>query len=246
VREQTQELASWALGDSPSSRGRAANSGQVPFSYASDSEAESRNRRGSMLSESDRDARTSIDSARPNVIAEVSEPLSPGPVDDLAGSSTNLPAARSSALTDLIRGKAQKAADYLTLRSRGSQSDLDHPSTPSIFVDDTDATDVNETSALLPRERLPVQHAGHLYKNVNYAEQQWIPSKSPWQRFRQTTSITFYRATHPEHWDLRLLFSNAVGAVSAVLLGLLLNILDALSYGMLLLLSCNWTIVLMN
>src|ERR1700712_5036297 len=89
VREQTQELASWALGDPAASRARAIST--------SESDSESQPRRGSFLS----DRGNSLDSARPDVIEEVSEPVSPEDLSDGARSENR---GNASALTDLIRG----------------------------------------------------------------------------------------------------------------------------------------------
>jgi hypothetical protein len=37
---------------------------------------------------------------------------------------------------------------------------------------------------------------------------------------------------HPARWDVQEMLKTSVGALSAVFLGVLLNLLDALSYGM--------------
>jgi SulP family sulfate permease len=222
VREQTQELASWALSNSPSSRLRD-SSGAV-----SESDAELGGRRGSIFSEPE--ARTSTDSARPGAIEEESEPTSPEEIVGEPVSELSPAKSRGSALTDLIRGRRRPPKDYQSVRSKSSQTESRRP--PSILIDD--GAEASETSALLPRERLTAPSVASRYKNDDYAERQLIPKKGNAARFLYRARELHYELRHPELWDVRLIISTGVGAVSAVLLGLLLNVLDALSYGMIL------------
>jgi sulfate permease, SulP family len=222
VREQTQELATWALSNSPSSRLHD-SSGAV-----SDSDVDLALRRGSIFSELE--GRTSTDSARPVAIEEESEPASPEEIVRDAASDPIPAKSRGSALTDLIRGRLRPPRDYPSVRSKSSQTETQ--GNPSILIHD--GAEPSETSALLPRERLSAPLGSSRYKNNDYAERQHIPKKGSASRFLYRARELHYELRHPELWDVRLIISTGVGAVSAVLLGLLLNVLDALSYGMIL------------
>lgn len=57
------------------------------------------------------------------------------------------------------------------------------------------------------------------------------PPRHAYSNLRDGATAFWYGAKHPELWDVNAVVSASLGAVSAVLLGLLLNVLDALSYG---------------
>jgi SulP family sulfate permease len=217
------------LGDSP--RYRSSSFGQ------NDAGSERRGRREaeSFLSDSDAgDVRTSTDSVRPDVIKEVSEPTSP---EDLEGEAVTETSSHASALSSLIRnGEPQKRRQYLSIESQDREQDDDGRSEVSIVVDDYGTGEVTETSALLPRERLPSSKRASKYKHTEpgFAEQQRTILSKRWNWLKFATKDAVAKATHPRQWDLRHASQAAVGAFAAVFLGLLLNILDALSYGMIL------------
>lgn len=224
VREQTQELASWALGDSNSLRSGSPN----PFhnASASDSDFESRPRRYSDSSHGD--GRRSMDSARPDMIKEVSEPQSPEDTGDTTE-------AQPSALSNLIRhgspsnGKDSKLLGYGT---NSRYSDWDQYSTPSIIVDDGDDDAVTERTTLLPTERFsgrPISGASK--RPAGYGQKMEMQFKNHWAKLKYASRDVVKTLSHPRQWDLRQVSSVTIGGVAAVFLGLLLNILDALSYG---------------
>jgi hypothetical protein len=68
-------------------------------------------------------------------------------------------------------------------------------------------------------------------KGASKSQKIWDPPRHAYSRLRDDATALWYRAKHPELWDFNAAFHVSLGAVSAVLLGLLLNILDALSYG---------------
>jgi len=56
--------------------------------------------------------------------------------------------------------------------------------------------------------------------------------KGRWETVRYEIGRFWKTACVPQDWDIRHASSVALGAIAAVFLGLLLNVLDALSYGM--------------
>ncbi|TID21547.1 hypothetical protein E6O75_ATG04942 [Venturia nashicola] len=228
VREQTQELASWALGDSNSLRSGSPN----PFHNASnsDSDFESRPRRYSDSSQGE--GRQSVDSARPGVIKEVSEPQSP----EDTGETTE---AQPSALSNLIRhGSPPNGKDSKNLLGYGTNSkysDSDQYSTPSVIVDDVSDDGVTERTTLLPTERLSAKPASRFSKKPSgYSHTMEMHFKNYWAKLNYASRDVVEALSHPRQWNLREASSLTIGALAAVFLGLLLNILDALSYGMIL------------
>ena len=230
VREQTQELANWALGDSPSHRRLSIGHDEAS---ATGSERRGRRRTISTMSEAESDGpRTSTDSTRPEAIVEVSEPASPEDTED--GDATD-PRQHASALSSMIRDtRSQKRGQYLSIASPERDDDDDSHSEVSIVVDDYDTGEVTETSNLLPRARLPPPKRAHRYKDPGFAEQQKANLSKRWNWLKFATKDVMSTAMNPKEWDVKQASSAAVGAVAAVFLGLLLNILDALSYGMIL------------
>ena len=215
----TQELASWALGESPSSRTGATSSSGHQGPALSDNEFEGRNKDGSMFSDSEQgEYRDSLDSSRPEAIEEVSESVSPQEHDDRLSKVKSQP----SALSYFIQHPSPKSRNYLT--------DIDRPTSPSIFVDGVDVGAVTESTSLLPRPRL-TEPPKSRRKDVAYTGRHWARRKGRWATFRYELARAWRTTTRPSEWDLRRASSIAIGALAAVFLGLLLNVLDALSYG---------------
>lgn len=224
VFRTTQELASWALGESPSSRTLESHGLSL-----SDTEAEGRQKPSSVLSDSEQgEPRDSLDSSRPQVIREVSEPDSPEEHEE----QTAKPQAVPSALSHLIQSSSPKARGYLPAGSSGGYAIDGRPSSPSVVVSDINAGEVTESTSLLPRARLP-EPSRKKWRDAGYAERQWSPVKSKWATLRYEIASNWKSVRNPREWDLQHASSVALGAVAAVFLGLLLNVLDALSYGML-------------
>ena len=220
----TQELASWALGESPSSRTGATSSSGVQGPFLSDTEFEARHNAGSIFSDSEQgEHRDSLDSSRPEVIEEASEAVSPEEYDDRLSK-------LKSQSSHLIQHPLPKAGTYLTAGSIDNYSDTDRPRKPSILVEDGDVGEVTESTSLLPRPRLTEPQKCRK-KDLAYAEGQWARKKGRWATFRYELAKAWRKTTNPSEWDFYHASSVAIGALAAVFLGLLLNILDALSYG---------------
>jgi sulfate permease, SulP family len=228
----TQELASWALGESPS---RASPSHVFHSASFSDTDIDERLKPIPAPTESQqgepRDSIDSRDSSRPEAIQEVSEPVSP---EDRQEEEDEHSAQPVSGLTNLIHGSPPKrSGDHLTSGSRSSDTEVDRHSAPSVVIDDLEADEVTETTALLPSAR-PQGPSYSLYKASAPIHRPWTPMKGRWGILQHHLRDFRKQASHPREWDMRRAANAAVGALAAVFLGLLLNVLDALSYGMIL------------
>jgi sulfate permease, SulP family len=204
VREQTQELASWALGDAGSLRARPSHSRPrllpepshiLPLDSSTAFNGD--------------EPRASVDSYRPEVIDEASEPVTPEAGDMQPASYTDV--------HDGLYSESQGS-----LRNKQSTGD--------------------ERSFLLPKSGSATKHPSH-YGATNDLEGQFGTRKvstSSHQTMARWARNPIISASHSvysfkKHINRECLLQNIVWnpvrALPAVLLGLLLNVLDALSYG---------------
>jgi sulfate permease, SulP family len=185
VREQTQELASWALGESP--KGRFGTIGTASESDWNESEPRTSFESGPQL---EADSGAEEEDFLPT-IETVTDPFP-----------------RKQPLPNRRLSSAQRKQDF----ARAAR--------PAIVVDDVEPGEVTETSALLGRSRT----RSSMYK------QEW---DFGWLRYKFGDAVesTWQNVTHPAEWDVKEITHVTIGAISAVMLGLLLNVLDALSYG---------------
>ena len=115
---------------------------------------------------------------------------------------------------------------------------------PGILLDDEDEVNPVESTPLLPRERLsshrnPPIVPEPLAKGPSRESASPLPTKSPSSAGRHSSSVDKLRILlQPKSWDARHVARKAivepVGLLPAVFLGVLLNLLDALSYGIIL------------
>ena len=224
VREDTAELASWALSDIVSNR-----NAQSP----SRSRASSSQQNGEAHPSEDNSHRTLNESTYPEAILEVSEP--PTPHNETMSLHTHSP----STLTELIR---QPPSD-------------EHSS------NDTEDEEAFTTSGVQPvvvREGIisqPSERTSLLLKKVNYGSggiltegsvQDLENQKSLWATCGKRVKGFFYQSKRqaisavmtldsPKSWDKKQIFHQVIkqpaSYLAPVVLGLLLNVLDALSYG---------------
>lgn len=168
-----------------------------------------------------------MDSSRPDVIEEASEPQSPEDTGDAAQTQP-----QPSGLTNLIRDHSppKNSKNFLGYGTHARYADSDQNSTPSVIVDEVDDR-VTETSTLLPRERLPGRPAGVSNKISGQGEEVELRFKNRWQKLKYAVHDAVKTLSEPKEWSLSEITSVSIGALAAVFLGLLLNILDALSYG---------------
>jgi len=226
VREDTAELASWALSDIASSRSgntptrqhllATQHNHESPIHHQSDHEYLSRE-------ESNRSAR--------DAIVEVSEPSSPN------NSSIPQQSPGASALTQMIRNSPPNEHE--------SASDITDNETYTgvevqpVAVGQGIISQPNEQTALLLQkaaQRSPV------YGTVEDLESQIWTFASPIIKFHDVFCYTeehvfnaIGRLMRPKSWDKQFIWQQGVrqplAYVPPVILGVLLNILDALSYG---------------
>ncbi|KAL9126481.1 MAG: hypothetical protein Q9217_004480 [Psora testacea] len=229
VREDTAELASWALSDA----NRSAHSPSWPYTSSTPHHA------GSYLSqhvEQDEPShRESNAPARPDPIEEDSEPSTPH------SSSSSHKSPSKSALTEMIRNSPP--TEVVT-------PDTDDEETPKlngqhvVSVGEGTISKPTEQTALLLKRPYESETAS-LYNSIRDLESQKSirrsPEGSPTTKFTQAkTHVRRYisTVTRPKSWDTERLWKQGIHRpltlIPPVILGLLLNVLDALSYGMIL------------
>lgn len=165
-------------------------------------------------------------------IAERSEPVSP----DGSGRPHPLPSDFSVVNESLSSSSSRRARRS----TRASSRDI---SIPDVVVTDEQDMAPSETTFLLPRARLSSQRERR-YDTVSHVERQEPPRHGIWNRIgHQYPSFkrierAAHVLTHPKAWDPRAVATAVVvrplSMIPSVFLGVLLNLLDALSYGIIL------------
>ena len=249
VREDTAELASYFLSDK--------NNAQSPsFLARARSQSFTHGRDPSTL-DLEADDFESTASRPSEVILEESEP--PSPEED-AGDDQQLPFEGPSIIASMLRRSPPEdryldVPDDQLVQEGALEFDTDEEELPKSsvsgrrFLLDRDRDHIehhHETAPLLPmrsRESRRSYGTNHSERSAVDAESQKGPRKRRWfQGFQNrddhaqgklTSFVTAVR--HPSEWDRETLWQNIVVApvscLPAVVVGLLLNILDALSYG---------------
>ena len=213
MREQTEELASLALSDKASPTRRLSSSSREQGQVSIDTYLEGRS-----------DAESS--QSRPAAILEVSEPTSPDlePVSPISGG----PA--TSALSEMIR----KSPSMSSGEDEDKNTPEEHDET--LFSEVDSSFLVNERSALLPKDA-SMRKSRVVSKQIDL-EGQSKHQESVSHQVSRTSRNCMHLITHPKKWDKKVVWQEIVvkpiGLLPAIFLGLLLNILDALSYGMIL------------
>ena len=198
-----------------------------------DSDGNSPRRTGHLSHDTDQsEGSLSFDSTGPSVIEEVSEPASPetiGPETHRGRQSPFIPPSQHPDLNNHA---------YNSLgRRRGDLGRAAGGAVPEVAVEDANISEDGEDAPLLPRNRLSQLSSKHPSGAIG---QSWLerPASSEIRtRLGQTLSISrnYVRAaTNPKNYTKEAVVHNAVAGVqvlSAVFLGLLLNVLDGLSYG---------------
>lgn len=198
VRDQTAELASFAISESASFRDTS------PTRSISSSELD-----------------------HPEAIEEVSEPASPSEQNQSGGPEV-------SALTQLIQKLPEHEEEEEEEENSGESS---HKRVQPDTRPDGDmaSSDVDEHTSLL-RDRKSQKQYGVPWD----VEQQRrkVDAEPMWKQGAHKVQGVFYTLSHPKTWNPRSIYEGGLVApmkrLPAVFLGLLLNILDALSYGMIL------------
>jgi SulP family sulfate permease len=199
-----------------------------------DSDGNSPRRTGHLSHDTDQsEGSLSFDSTGPSVIEEVSEPASPetiGPKTYRGRQSPFIPPSQHPDLNNHAYSSLGGRWGDLGRAAGGA-------GVPEVAVEDVDISEDGENAPLLPRTRLSQPSSKHPYGAVRQSWSERPASSGIRTRLGQTLSISrnYVRAaTNPKNYTKEAVAHNAVAGVqvlSAVFLGLLLNVLDGLSYG---------------
>lgn len=230
VREDTAELASYLLSDRRTS-------GNPPF--LNRSRPSIFDLPGTSDSQNDQDDN---DPARDtDVIPEVSEPSTPdasgrGSVED-----------GPSALANLLRKSPPESAVAETVGARGSRVEQDgyeetdaEPQQEPTRASDVDESEepMTERTPLLRRDSSGGESPGEDLEGQKRESRKKLLTQiaEMAHQIGQKASSTFATAAHPKQWNYKSIWETVIvepaACLPAVCVGLLLNILDALSYGM--------------
>ncbi|KAI4166475.1 MAG: hypothetical protein LQ343_008016 [Gyalolechia ehrenbergii] len=235
VREDTAELASWALSDNIS-----LSSGHLPtkhpFAPAAPSTKSINHAR--LDREEPENHHLSEASPRPEIISEVSEPASP----------SSLPSSRKSpgmsALSQMFKHTPSSEEESQSIQDEDQS--MDDSRVEPVTVRQAIISQPNERTALLLNKQvygsnntnadnvdddIEGQKTRHKIMVDRSNGEVW---KIPLRHGRSAMSKLF----HPKTWDSKAVWKQVIlkpaGYIPPVILGLLLNILDALSYGIIL------------
>ncbi|RMY84312.1 hypothetical protein D0862_11446 [Hortaea werneckii] len=210
VREQTAELSSSFLSDSEMSQHFSPNKQGLDASRRPD-----------------------------DTIEERSEPVTPN--------GTEVPPPATSELSeafDTPRSSSNHEHAQIHIGALDQKSDPRSRIPDLVVTDDDEPTMATEASPLLPRARLPPPSRKQTFDDGPHAEEQASAQPGTWNRFgHQYPSIALLgsrvqSALDPKGWDMhklgRQVFLEPVMVLPSVFLGVLLNLLDALSYGIIL------------
>ncbi|TAQ88320.1 hypothetical protein B7494_g3343 [Chlorociboria aeruginascens] len=233
VREDTVELASYALSDKAS----------LPSSSPSRHQ-NSQFHLESFFSQPDSDPISNRESEgiRHEIIEEVSEPVSPE-----AGHSPNK-SPGTSAIANALRysppnaSPATEEEDNNEEETYNNEDEVDSTQGRLIITSNGVEVDVSERTPLVAKNATIESSHPDWISGQRDVESHESKRRASWSRLRSIISwpaergldiahITF----HPKRWDRKTIWNEAVvapiGYLPAVVLGLLLNVLDALSYG---------------
>lgn len=234
VREDTAELASFALSDVASLRSHSPSRQHIHLT-ANNIRPHNELYLGAHLDQDHLSRCETNDPSRPGVIQEVSEPVSP------ESSTSSQKSPHISSLSELIRKNSSP--------TEGSM-DTDNMDGDPISDEDFQVVTVNkgiisqpsERTGLLLRNAISGRGEPSGYNTISDLERQsqsgtGAPSRvrSVARSARRHTSFVFKRLTNPKTWDRQVVWKygirQPISYIPPVILGLLLNILDALSYG---------------
>ncbi|KAI9722319.1 MAG: hypothetical protein M1812_001791 [Candelaria pacifica] len=239
VRERTAELATRAMSDVASTRSSGSSpqhhySGYHRHTLSIDSLEDQETER------EDSQSRQSEDTSRPDVIEEVSEPVSPD------STPTSHSSTGSSVLTELLR-QTSRSGEEIEDSSGPNPHNDGHRSVnvPSLVCERTNSPLPNERTSLLRKSpalksssRRRHEHAEDLEGQVAKSSRSWKTAQKFAIRSKNHGVVLIRTVANPKSWDPILIWRYGLVEparyIPAVFLGLLLNILDALSYGLIL------------
>ncbi|KAL8859457.1 MAG: hypothetical protein Q9178_004135 [Gyalolechia marmorata] len=232
VREDTAELASWALSDKPSfANGHSPRRQLLSPTLLSNNDATPN---GQNLLEQ----RRSEDSFRPDAIPEVSEPASP----------SSIPSPRkspgTSALSEMF--KSSPPTEEEDPGADDEEQSSGSSDVGAVTVQEGIISQPTEQTALLLRKQVHGFNASHHHSYLGDLESQKDGQVTVTERHRGRILAataghgkkTITKILNPKAWETKVVLDQGLlkpaSYIPAVILGLLLNILDALSYGMIL------------
>ncbi|KAF5516099.1 Uncharacterized protein CGCS363_v000574 [Colletotrichum siamense] len=248
VREDTAELASYLLSDK--------KTGQSPAFLSRQRSQNSQLARETAISDNEEDDVGSAHVTSSDTIQEVSEPASPEEGEE------EIPEDGPSILTSLLKRSPPQShrepSPDARPHSQQSHSEVDEPKpkrSPSRERPEPEpevqrlyeavVEEPTERTPLIPRLSSDSFSTDGSTNGVDVEGQKQMPKKH-WFRGLKDLTVNVEDhivhgvqiATSPKIWDRKVLWQNAVVApvscLPAVIVGLLLNVLDALSYGMIL------------
>ncbi|KAH8808201.1 sulfate transporter family protein-like protein [Xylogone sp. PMI_703] len=249
VREDTADLAIYALSDKHSNHSTSPSLHSRPHQHHMAS---------SFASLADSDTNSNGDSDEPwrDTIHEVSEPVSPEnenglPLDRSPGTSVIADMLRRSPPLSQQPTFNEEQTPEEDASSKGQRHASDdvlvpgkaHSSISPVGIS-VEPPEPSETTPLIGKDTSDETHPDWIRGDQDL-ERQEVRRRIPWPNLRDIVSWPKHQgayflqlATHPKRWDRKKIWHSAVitpvGYLPAVVLGLLLNILDALSYGMIL------------
>ena len=243
VREDSADLASYALSDKGSTRGGSSSPARQPvleslFPQISEGNASERDTEG----------------LQHEIIHEVSEPVSPddGPYSHSPG---------MSALTYMLKRSPPSRSppdshdgDNKSALSAGVEAEDSGQGRLVITSDDIGFDDTEQTPLLRKKPSFETRHPDWIRGEPDL-EGQGLKRHTSWPKLRNLALWPKEKASnlaaiifHPKRWNGKAIWRDTVvapvGYLPAAILGTLLNILDALSYGMLSSEFFKWTLLI--
>lgn len=235
VREDTAELASYALSDRASAR-----SVSPPRHRPAQTQLESYFTPGP---ETESAINSEPEGLHHHTIAEVSEPVSPegAPSDKSPGTSALTSMLKRSPPNTLPESASRSNNGFLDGSTEG-HSEGDDIQRRLMMTANGVKIDSSERTPLLAKQR-SVDHHPDWIRGEQDVEGQVTHRQPAWPKLHNIVRWPTEKGVgvlqtiaHPKTWDRKAIFQHAVvepvGCLPAVVLGLLLNVLDALSYGM--------------
>ena len=221
VREDTAELASWALSEAIRNRN---SPSRLPPPPTPHNKANCLSKHPGQQYTTQRQTN---ESARPDPIEEVSEPSTP------YSSSSSQKHPSKSALTEMFRSSPPKED---VTPNTDDEEELDGNGHYAVTVGDGIISQPTERTALL------LKKACGPPRDLESQEATQRKTKDGWGANLTQLKVNIHRSfvtvTHAKSWDRQQVWKQGIcrplSFIPAVILGLLLNLLDALSYGMIL------------
>jgi sulfate permease, SulP family len=238
VREQTAELASLALSDAASGYSGTPPPKRAPLFLLGEAPPNVASSFDEQQGQDNDSSQQPTETSRPKAIEELPEPESP------EAEITEAPQGRSpgaSALTEMLRSSPLDDVS-LGLNGYHVEDGSGRRKPPSVVLDGQSVSDDTEQTSLMQKHPSSASHTMPIYGTIDdiEASRSAQDSRSAILKAKYQQSLnsldTFRRVIlHPKSWDSKVIWNQGIvypaSLLPAVFLGLLLNILDALSYG---------------